>query len=96
MVLEWIRRIESLKGWEDQIDHIIWIDTKPEIRYARMLSRKEKSDEDTLSYDEFSRQESWEAEQSLSKLRDMADIVIENNHSLEDFYVDFEKYFTRL
>ncbi len=95
IVLECIRRVESLKGWEDQIDHIIWIDTDSHIRYSRMLLRWEKSKEDILTYEDFFRQESWEAEQSLGKLRDRADIMIDNNFSIEELYADFERYFTR-
>ena len=79
--------------WKDQIDHIIWIDAKPEIRYLRMISRWEKSSEDILSYEEFCKQESWEAEFTLENLRDMADIVIENNDSREDFYENFDTFF---
>ncbi len=95
IVMEWIRRIESLDGWEEMIDHIIWIESSPNIRYERMRIRWEKSKEDILTYEDFFRQESWEAEQSLGKLRDRADIMIENNFSLEELYADFERYFTR-
>lgn len=92
IVLEWIRRIESLKDWRDQIDHIIWIDTKPEIRYSRMLRRGEKSAEYSLSYTEFIRQESLETECSLEKLREISDIVIENDTFLDDLYKKYDTY----
>jgi dephospho-CoA kinase len=79
LVLEWVRRIESLEWWRDTIAHIIWIDASPDTRYARMLDRWEKAWEHEISREIFEEQERLETEQSLEGLRSIADTVIENN-----------------
>ena len=57
-----------------------------------MLRRGEKSAEYSLSYTEFIRQESLETECSLEKLREISDIVIENDTFLDDLYKKYDTY----
>jgi dephospho-CoA kinase len=72
------------------IDHIIWVDAEPDIRYMRVTERWEKHGESTLSRAEFDSQEGLETEQTLRVLRDRADISIENNWTRDQLFLQSE------
>jgi dephospho-CoA kinase len=90
IILEWIRRVESMREIESMIDHVIWIDAEPSIRYERVIGRWEKHGESTLSREEFDSQEDLETEQTLRVLWERADILIENNWTRDQLFLQIE------
>jgi len=64
---------------------LVYIDVKPEIRYERSKSRNENVGDADLSYDEFLRMDSAEPQQQIESLKSIADFVIDNNGTVEQF-----------
>lgn len=64
---------------------LVYIDASPEIRYERSKSRNENVGDADLTYDEFMRMDSWEPQQQIESLKSIADYVIDNNGSTEEF-----------
>jgi dephospho-CoA kinase len=92
VILEWVRRIHALEGWRECIDGIIWIEASPDNRYARIVSRGEKSGEHLLTREEFEKEEQFESENTLAWLKHIANIVIENNGSREELFQKIENF----
>ncbi|MBI4272252.1 AAA family ATPase [Candidatus Uhrbacteria bacterium] len=64
---------------------LVYIDVKPEIRYARSKSRNENVGDADLTYEEFLSRDSGEPQQQIESLKSVAHYVIENNSSIEEF-----------
>ncbi len=92
IILEWVRRVHALEGWRDCIDGIIWIEASPDHRYARIIARGEKSGEHLLKREDFEREEQLESENTLIWLKNIANIIIENNGTKEEFFKKIEYF----
>ncbi len=86
IILEGIRRVESLWEFNEFVDAIIWIDTPPDIRYERIKTRWEKSGEWILTREDFDKDDQLETELSLEKFQKIANIVVENSSTKESLY----------
>lgn len=64
---------------------LVYIDVRPEIRYERSKSRNENVGDADLTYDEFMKMDSAEPQQQIESLKSIADYVIDNNGSAEEF-----------
>lgn len=69
---------------------LVYITASLEERYNRTKGRSEKADEASMSFQEFSAKEHDSTEQGIQDLKDYADITINNNASLEDFYKEID------
>ena len=77
---------------------VVWTDAKPHIRYRRLVSRM-RGNEDSVTFEEFMAEEQVQmrhsgdrATLSLSGVKDLADISIENSgHDIEAFKIEAEK-----
>ena len=77
---------------------MVWVDAGPKIRYKRVAGRS-RSTEDTKTYKQFLAEEETEmhhsgdeATLSMSKVKEMADIFLENNgNDIEAFKAEAEK-----
>ena len=74
----------------------VYINATPEVCYQRLLKRKEKAEEEMLSYEEFKKLESFPSEQQLDVIGKKADHLIENNADLETFRRAVKEYLTSL
>ncbi|MDQ3093752.1 MAG: hypothetical protein M3Q70_01060 [bacterium] len=79
---------------------IIFVDADPQIRYQRATLRQRDANESGKTFEEFMATERSEIDvdqndksvQNLTAMKNMADIVIENNASkIEDFYTKIRK-----
>lgn len=86
IVLEGIRRVQTMQEFSDIIDSVIWIDVSLDTRYIRTSTRWEKDGELWISREKFESQESLESEKSLSEFREMADVIIDNNWTEDELY----------
>lgn len=79
--VRWAADVKMLKSVGGQL---IFIDTKPEIRYKRVTARGEKPGETDLTFEQFLAQEQTKNDLSMDTLREQAEVVITNNGSLAD------------
>lgn len=87
VVIDGIRRpkdIEYLKDIEGF--KMIAIEVDPKVRYERLKKRAEKAGDADKSWDDFQKEDVAESEITIPDLMKQADVTIDNNSSLEDFY----------
>ncbi len=84
-IIPWIRLIEQAKYLRENSDFtLIYMDSSDDRVFERVLKRNKFWD--PVNAEEFSRiwKRDWQSD--LEKLKNYADLVIENNGSLEDLY----------
>jgi dephospho-CoA kinase len=74
----------------DQI--FTFLDATLRIRYDRLKERWDKSWESEMSYEQFLSDENLESEKENNAIRELADIVIENNSTKEALFRKIETY----
>ena len=73
---------------------LVWVDALPKIRYNRLINRQRTGDLQT--FEEFIKSENLEKsedpnKQQLHKVKEMADIIIDNSGTLEELYDELDK-----
>ncbi|MBI2120453.1 MAG: AAA family ATPase [Parcubacteria group bacterium] len=87
IVIDGIRRPDDIKYLRTLREFIlIYIRTDLNNRYSRLAKRQENSDDFGKTLEEFEKEQKQEAEAKIRELEPSADIVIENNGTLEEFY----------
>lgn len=87
IVLDGARRKSDL----DLIDNLpnfkfVYVDSSLKNRYERIFSRGEKVDEHQKTFEQFKNDHKLETEKTIPELREVADLVIENNGTLEELH----------
>ena len=85
VVIDGIRNIEEVEAFRKRIKNFILvaIHSSPKIRYERLMNRKRTDDSNRI--DELRKREERELSWGLGNVIAMADVVITNNGSLEEF-----------
>lgn len=92
IVIDGVRRFDDIKKLKTLENFkLIYIDTSIENRYNRIIKRSENSDDQTKTFEEFKKENEQESESQIIKLKEFADIIIENNGNLEELYQKIDK-----
>ena len=92
IVVEGIRRpsdIEYLKKLPGF--HLLYLTGDPEIRWQRLVARKENTGDSEKTFDQFLHDEQAEADRMIKELGATAEKKIENNEGYKDFYAELDK-----
>lgn len=92
VVIDGIRRpmdIEHLKNIEGF--KLIAIEVEQSIRYERVKKRGDKVGESEKTWEDFQKEDLAETEITIPEIMKQADITLDNNGSLEDFYKELDK-----
>jgi len=87
IITEGIRRptdVTYLKDLEGFV--MIALNVEPKTRYERLLTRGEKADDVTKTWEEFEREDNAESEQKIREIKEDAQYNIDNNGSIEELY----------
>lgn len=93
VIVDGVRRegdIVTLK--EVSTFHLLGVDAKPETRYERSKLRAEKVEEATQTFEEFQQLDQRSTEVTTQNLLTSAEIVFDNNGSLEQLYEQVDQY----
>lgn len=60
-------------------------------RYKRLVQREENTDDKNKTWEEFQKDQEAEAEKQIPEMIKKADVVIDNNGTLEEFYQNLDK-----
>lgn len=90
--------IDGVRRWTD-IEHLkeipgfklVGLKVNAKTRYQRLTKRGENTDDTTKTWEEFQKDSNAEAEVHIQEMVEKADVVIDNNGSLEDFYNQLDK-----
>lgn len=79
-----IKYLRNLEGFK-----LIYIDADLKTRYTRITFRGENSSDTTKTIEEFLRETEAEPEARIRELKDISDIILENNGTIEDLEKQF-------
>jgi len=95
--------IDGIRYWEEYNIlknllgfNLIYITAPLEVRYQRALVRSEKADENKLTIEDFTKQESGPTEIIIKDLGKEADYQIVNDQSFEELYKKVEEIISKL
>ena len=72
------RRVEGFK--------LIYVDAADKLRYERLKQRAENSGDKLKTFEQFLQDQELETEKDIRKLKETADIVLDNQGTLEELY----------
>lgn len=86
-----IRRVADLKYLKEMKNFIlVYVEADLETRYERLIGRNEKQDDQTKTFEEFKNDHQLETEVSIRELKDIADVIIDNNGTVEELYTQVD------
>ncbi len=86
--------MDVIKSWPN--NKMVYITAPVEIRFARYQTRREKTDDAQMNFEEFVAQEKGPTEIRIPELGQQADYRIDNVGSLEEFYVQIDALMNEL
>lgn len=93
VIVDGIRRIPELDLVRSfQKNFLIYITADVKVRFERIISRGEKSNEKEMTFENFLKEESLETEQLIYKMGKTADLKLENNGSLSKFRISVNDF----
>lgn len=92
VVFDGIRKIGELE-YLKTLPHFkfFFVDAEMQVRYDRLVRRGEKYDDATKTMEEFMRDHEHAADSVIPKLKRQADIIIDNNGTLEELSVGIDR-----
>ena len=81
-----ISELRTLSGFT-----LVYIDADPHIRYNHLITRGEKIDDSTKTFEDFLKDEQRTTELSIDEVAREAHITITNNGTLEALHADLDK-----
>ncbi|MCD4761021.1 AAA family ATPase [bacterium] len=81
-----MEHLKNLSGFK-----LVAIEVDPNVRYERLVKRNENPGDDKKTYEEFLKDEQAEAEIEIPAVMKQADITIDNNGTLEEFYKQLDQ-----
>jgi uridine kinase len=92
--IRWKTDAEMIKKFPNSF--LVYITAPLELRYERTKARKEKMDEGVASFEQFIEEEKVATELEIPIIAKGADVVIENNGTLEDFRNSIESFCVKI
>lgn len=89
--IRWMTDLEMIKNLPDSL--LVYVTANPESRWKRAKKRKEKAGEGELTFERFMAEEQAENEKYIPEIGKVADILIENNGTLEEFRQKVEEFY---
>jgi dephospho-CoA kinase len=92
-----IRRTEDIERLKQAGDfRLIYVESLPEVRYARIHKRSQNEDDTTKTFEEFQKDGELETERTIRGLKSKASTIVENNSSFEDLYRACDAFMEKL
>ena len=87
IIVDGVRREADLKYLKEMENFIlVYVETDLKVRYERLIGRNEKQDDKTKTFEEFKKDHELETEVSIRELKNIADIIIDNNGTVEELH----------
>jgi dephospho-CoA kinase len=92
VVINGVRRSPDIIHLENEEHfYFIYVETTPEARYARLIQRRQNTDDSTKTEAQFEKDALRETEIQIRDLKERADFVINNDGTLEDLYKQIDE-----
>ncbi len=87
VIVDGVRRESDIVYLRDNpVFHLVFIDTDLRTRYERIIRRAENADDQGKTFAQFVEESRADAEVQIAALKDVADIVINNNGTVADLH----------
>ncbi len=87
IIVDGIRRKADLKYLKELDNFIfVFITADVKVRYERLIARNEKQDDQTKTFEQFQKDAQLETEVTINEMKGLADVIVDNNNSLEALY----------
>lgn len=87
IIMEGIRRLGDIEHLKNQPGFtLLAIRTDIKTRYARLISRQEKSDDQTKTFETFQQEAKHESEQHIQEIASRANFSINNTGTMQELY----------
>jgi len=97
LVVDGVRRPLDIKYLKELPGFVlIKVETEQKIRYQRIIKRRQNPGEETLTFEEFQKQEAAEAESLISEVAREAKFSIDNNGSFKELYLQVAEILNKL
>lgn len=97
IVFDGIRKVAELEFLKTSPSfRFIFVDAEMQKRYERLVKRGEKSDDTGKTMEQFMKDHEHAADNVIPKLREYADVVIDNNGTLDDLYKQIDDAILKL
>ncbi|MCK5026865.1 MAG: AAA family ATPase [Candidatus Pacebacteria bacterium] len=91
IVVDGVRRLSDIKFLQELPEFkLFYIKGSLESRYGRIAKRTQNVDDKGKTFEIFQKEQKQEAEVEILELESYADIIIENNGTLEDLYAEID------
>ncbi len=85
IIIDGIRRVADLKYLKEMDNFtLVYVEADLEKRYERLIGRNEKQDDQNKTFEEFKNDHKLETEVSIRELKNIANIIIDNNGNVEE------------
>ncbi len=92
VVIDGMRRPADIQDLKDLPGlKVVAIEVDAKTRHARLNKRSENPDDQTKTWEQFLKDHEKETEITIPDLMKQADVTVDNNGSLEDFYKQLDK-----
>lgn len=87
IVIDGVRRVDDIKYLREIPKFkLVFVEADMKTRYERLIKRSENTDDKEKTFEEFEKDHERETEVTIRELKNYADLTIENNGTLEEFY----------
>ncbi len=93
IVVDGVRRNEDITNLKKNSNfYLIYVKADLRTRYKRITGRREKGDDKNKTFEEFKKDHLRETELKIEKLRDKADLVVDNNGTVKELENQIKKF----
>lgn len=92
LVIDGVRRLEDIQYLRKMPNFkLVSLEMKEKLRYERLVSRGENADDKHKTWEQFLKDQQGETELTIPEVMKQADVVIDNNGSLEYLYKQLDQ-----
>ncbi len=92
VVVDGVRRLDDIKYLKELPEFkLVYIDVDLATRYERIIQRDENIDDQGKTFEQFVEESKSEAELQIAGLKEFADIVIDNNGTVDELHAQVDK-----
>jgi dephospho-CoA kinase len=92
IVVDGVRRLADIEHLRKLPEFkLVYIKADPERRFGRITNRTENEDDQGKSYEDFQKEQVQEAELEIKSLEPHADVVIENDGTIEELFEEVDR-----
>jgi dephospho-CoA kinase len=92
VAVDGVRRLADIKYLKEIPQFkLVYIETDMRVAYDRLVKRGENTDDYGKTFEEFQKEHELETELQIKGLKEFADYVVDNNGTLEDLHMQFDK-----